>query len=1226
GAATVMARYTEDGCEYSDSQTIQIFAVPTADFTVSSPVCLNGASTVTYTGSATSNADFTWDYDSGSASAGPDANSQLVNWATPGDKTISLTVTENGCASEVFSTTVEVQDSLQAPIIGCDGDNTSITFTWNDVVGATSYNVTVIDVPADAMAMADVDNRTYSFTNLTPGASVTIQVEALTNSECGSVLTTQTCTAQNCDPRAFGTDTYGPFCADEAAQTFAPLLSGGSLVGMFTWAGAGITDPATGAFDPAMAAAGDNAIMLSYEEAGCIYDTTYTVVVNPVPTAEFTASGPICQTATSTLEYSGMASSTAIYTWTFGIGIVESGSGAGPYEISWPESGEQTVTLTVTENNCVSAPFAQTVNVQEALQAPIISCTGDNTSITFTWNEVVGATGYTVNVLDAPAGAVETEDIANRTYSFTNLTPGDEVEIEITTLSNGVCENVTTTQTCTAQSCDDRGFDEATFGPFCADAAAQQLTADIAGNTDLGTFTWGGPGITDPATGAFDPSMAALGDNNITLNYAENGCFYDTVYVVTVNAVPVADIMVTDTICANSTATVTFTGTAGMMASYDWDFGTGTVESGSGAGPYEVSWPTAEAHTVTLVVTENGCVSNTATATVEVQPEIAPVEVVCQTTTTNSVTFAWDPVANADTYTVVVTDGPMGTQDGNTYTIVGLTDGQSVTIEVTAAGTTICGNSVATGTCIAQACQPVQIDLLGSEADICAGTAVELMFAYSGGSGAPLTVDYTVNGAAFQSTGVTDGTPLDLGAINANTVVEITQVTDESNSNCIYTPTVSWSVAVDEPVSAGVGSAAAPFCASLGGIVTLGDLITDGDTGGVWSETTANSSGNLTPNGTFDPVGLAAGTYTFAYTVAGSACPDEVADVSVTILPDPTADAGLDQELTCTMGAVTLGGNSSVGTYAWSSDNPDAMIMDPNAELIDVSAPGSYTLTVTTEEGCTASDEVAVISDIGVPVGDVSISDVSCFQDADGAIVINNVTGGQQPYSYSLNGGPATTNPFFGGLGSDMYSLLITDAEGCFTELAIELIEPTEVAVTLTTIFGDDGAQIDLGSPITLTAQYDSSIEIDTIIWRPDSIAALNQGSVTVMPDQSTVYSVTITDINGCSDSDNLTVFVNKERPVFIPSAFNPNGASGNDFFYPQGGDVVQNIKSMLIFNRWGEPIYEKYDFAPGIPEEGWDGTYRGQPLNAAVFVYYLEVEFSDGEVVLFKGDVLLIK
>jgi gliding motility-associated-like protein len=328
------------------------------------------------------------------------------------------------------------------------------------------------------------------------------------------------------------------------------------------------------------------------------------------------------------------------------------------------------------------------------------------------------------------------------------------------------------------------------------------------------------------------------------------------------------------------------------------------------------------------------------------------------------------------------------------------------------------------------------------------------------------------------------------------------------------------------------------------------------------------------------------------------------------------------------MGAVTLGGNSpGAATFLWTVNDPQITIATPTAAMIDVSAPGTYTLTVANAEGCTATDQAVVMSNFDVPVGNVSISEVTCFNDNDGAIIIEGVQGGVPPYTYQLNGGLPTNNPFFGNLGGAAYTLLITDANGCFTELSIMLLEPTEVAVNLTTSLPDNGTTLELGQSVTLTANYDPSIQVDTIIWRPDSIAmGDNRNSVTISPNETTTYTVTVRDINGCSDSDKVTIIVRKERNVYLPTAFSPDEDGTNDVLFPQAGADVARINSFMVFNRWGESVFENRDFAPNDPTQGWDGRHRGQRLNAAVFVYYLEVEFTDGEVLLLKGDVMLMK
>ena len=69
----------------------------------------------------------------------------------------------------------------------------------------------------------------------------------------------------------------------------------------------------------------------------------------------------------------------------------------------------------------------------------------------------------------------------------------------------------------------------------------------------------------------------------------------------------------------------------------------------------------------------------------------------------------------------------------------------------------------------------------------------------------------------------------------------------------------------------------------------------------------------------------------------------------------------------------------------------------------------------------------------------------------------------------------------------------------------------------------------------------------------------------------------------------------------------------------------VREIRQFQVINRWGDLLYKATNFQPNDPTFAWDGTYNGRSLNAQVFAYFLEIEFIDGEVQIFKGDVTLV-
>ena len=150
---------------------------------------------------------------------------------------------------------------------------------------------------------------------------------------------------------------------------------------------------------------------------------------------------------------------------------------------------------------------------------------------------------------------------------------------------------------------------------------------------------------------------------------------------------------------------------------------------------------------------------------------------------------------------------------------------------------------------------------------------------------------------------------------------------------------------------------------------------------------------------------------------------------------------------------------------------------------------------------------------------------------------------------------------------------------------------------------------------------------ITDIIWTTTDSVSCDSCLITYSSPQNTAtYEVEIVDANGCVATDQISIAVYKPRDVYIPSAFSPNGDGINDIFFVNAGQEVVNIKSMKIFSRWGEMVFERYDLVANDPDQGWKGLFKGELTNPGVFVYVVEVEFIDGWVELYKGDVTLFK
>ncbi|MCB0625357.1 MAG: gliding motility-associated C-terminal domain-containing protein, partial [Saprospiraceae bacterium] len=124
---------------------------------------------------------------------------------------------------------------------------------------------------------------------------------------------------------------------------------------------------------------------------------------------------------------------------------------------------------------------------------------------------------------------------------------------------------------------------------------------------------------------------------------------------------------------------------------------------------------------------------------------------------------------------------------------------------------------------------------------------------------------------------------------------------------------------------------------------------------------------------------------------------------------------------------------------------------------------------------------------------------------------------------------------------------------------------------------------------------------------------------------QSTYY-VEVVDLNGCKNSDRITVFVEKSQPLYVPNIFSPNGDGENDRFFFQAGPEVVRIDELAIFDRWGNKVFVGKDLAPNDPGLGWDGTFQQKPLDPQVFVWLATVSFVDGTREVYKGDLVLVR
>ncbi len=283
---------------------------------------------------------------------------------------------------------------------------------------------------------------------------------------------------------------------------------------------------------------------------------------------------------------------------------------------------------------------------------------------------------------------------------------------------------------------------------------------------------------------------------------------------------------------------------------------------------------------------------------------------------------------------------------------------------------------------------------------------------------------------------------------------------------------------------------------------------------------------------------------------------------------------------------------------------------------------GTYSITLTDVNDCYSVDSIELRAAEEFQM-ELTITHPACFDDQTGGIIVT-ANGGVAPFTYRLNQGAYEAEGVFDGLGPGLYELSIRDANGCEVHEAVLIQSPEQLSVSL----GED-QEVVPGDSILLevitNVPYDS---LKAINWKglqnPD---CTDCPRVYDRPLVSTTYSVTITDRAGCMASDEMRVDVVHNRNIYVPNAFSPNGDGINDYFTIYADDrQVKSIQSLQIFSRYGDRVFHRTEFAPNQPELGWDGYFRGELMNPAVFVWTAEVEFLDGELLFLTGDVVLVR
>ena len=330
--------------------------------------------------------------------------------------------------------------------------------------------------------------------------------------------------------------------------------------------------------------------------------------------------------------------------------------------------------------------------------------------------------------------------------------------------------------------------------------------------------------------------------------------------------------------------------------------------------------------------------------------------------------------------------------------------------------------------------------------------------------------------------------------------------------------------------------------------------------------------------------------------------------VSITINVNPIPQVSVSSNSPLCEGQ-TLNLNASGGTqYQWAGpSNFSSNSPSPTINNITTQNAGIYYVTVTNADGCSNTSQINVVVN-SLPQVSVSSNSPLC----EGQTLNLNASGGTQyqwagPSNFSSNSPSPTINNVT-TQNAGLYYVTITNLCG-------NTIDTINVIINLVpNISLDKKDESCKGlNDGKITVNINSGQEPYTYLWSNGS----TQNQLTQLTSGN--YSVTITDANGCSSTDAITINNSEYDCFFIPTIFSPNGDGVNDVLYVRGHGIKEFL--LKIYDRWGNLIFESTD-----QNIGWDGTYKGKPMNTGAYAYHLKIVFINGTEKEIKDNITLIR
>jgi gliding motility-associated-like protein len=1075
------------------------------------------------------------------------------------------------CASAFFSVEPEVNSPTSSfAVEGCvnggftfhrDGDTTGTLTMYYNVGGTATPGADYPALPGSITFPAMVSTVTVPIAATADGLVEGVEsiFVILSDTVCNTIVsdTATLLITDELDVDAGPDDTLCQGSSVQIGVTGNPAVN-------YTWS------PTTGLSNPNIAdpvftgttGGTFNYIVTATDTFNCMGSDTVVLTVTLAPNANFTAPANVCIGSTATITYNGNAPGTSTYNWNFAGGTVISGSGQGPYQVSWPAAGQMQVTLTVTTGGCISPVESVIVNVTDP---PILTLTPSNP-----------------RCFGRPEGSITTS-ITSGSPGFTFLWSNGATTPNL----NGVLAGSYSVTVTDAVGCTDDATvvltqpspmtNTLSFSPILCFGGTGSITANPGGGSGSYTYLWSNGGTTqtiNPPSGTY----------TVTVTDANSGAQpCEIVNMITLNEPTQMTVAIATTIasCGQSNATATAIVNGGTQPyTYSWSTGA-TTPFVSGLGPGTIS---------VTVTDDNGCtVSRSETILQTPLPVVTagPDAAFCEGEGGGGISAVGSIGIQPYSYTWWCTTGncgldslfdndPIANPSVSQWYYVQVTDANGCVSNIDSLFVTIL---------------PKPIVNAGPDLWLCGDNApCQILTPTITGAPGPYTFQWT------PSTGLNDPTIMNPCARPDSTTIYALVVGSGNGCTSDYTTTDTLATVIVNvnPIPIADGGPDRDIC--LGDQVMLQGIATGAGPAYQyeWSPTTGLSNPSA-----INPIASPPITTVYTFVVISNNCPSYGDSVTVNVHTRPTVDAGWDQEIclgeTAMLDASASGDSTASYTFTWSPNIAfvgSNQVEDPS---VNPTSTTLYYVEATSNYGCGSALDSVLVTLKSTPIADAGPNLNICLGDSivlEGAFTYTTLPAPVNDVFFSWTPGANMNDttllqPTVWPSASTMYVFEVRYAD-CRTMDSVMVIVGPEVLAQA----GADTTVICGGESVTLL----STGTIGTgFSWTPTQ--GLNDPSAAnpvATPTETTTYTLQIGE-GACLDSATVTVqvlpqpeaaYLNSPANGCAPHAMSFMQTSSNATAYTwnfgDGSPVSNQPEPMHIFEAPGSYVVTLTAVAPG--------------------------------------------